>query len=154
RMAVLDPIKLVITNYPEGQTETLTAENNPEDENGGHRSISFSNTLWIERDDFMENPPAKYFRLGKGLKVRLKHAYIIECEDFEKDADGNVTTVYCKYFPESKSGSDTSGIKVKGTMHWLDVNTAKEAEIRLYDRLFKVENPASEEGNFKDYINP
>jgi glutaminyl-tRNA synthetase len=154
RMAVLDPIKLIITNYPEGQSETLQAENNPEDENGGHRPISFSNTLWIERDDFMENPPAKYFRLGKGLKVRLKHAYIIECEDFEKDAAGNVTTVYCKYFPESKSGSDTSGIKVKGTMHWLDANTAKQAEIRMYDRLFKVENPANEEGDFKDYINP
>lgn len=153
RMAVLDPIKLVITNYPEGQSEILNAENNPEDENGGHREISFSNTLWIEREDFMENPPAKYFRLGKGLKVRLKHAYIIECEDYKTDENGNVTEVYCKYFPESKSGSDTSGIKVKGTMHWLDVNTAKEAEIRLYDRLFKVENPAAEEGDFKDYIN-
>lgn len=153
RMAVLDPIKLIITNYPEGQTEILNAENNPEDENGGHREISFSNTLWIEREDFMENPPPKYFRLGKGLKVRLKHAYIVECEDYKTDANGNVTEVYCKYFPESKSGSDTSGIKVKGTMHWLDVATAKEAEIRLYDRLFKVENPAAEEGDFKDYIN-
>ncbi|MBL7704463.1 MAG: glutamine--tRNA ligase/YqeY domain fusion protein [Taibaiella sp.] len=153
RMAVLDPIKLIITNYPEGQTETLNAENNPEDENGGHREISFSNTLWIEREDFMENPPPKYFRLGKGLKVRLKHAYIVECEDYKTDENGNVTEVYCKYFPESKSGSDTSGIKVKGTMHWLDVATAKEAEIRLYDRLFKVENPAAEEGDFKDYIN-
>ncbi len=153
RMAVLDPIKLIITNYPEGQTETLSAENNPEDENGGHREISFSNTLWIEREDFMENPPPKYFRLGKGLKVRLKHAYIVECEDYKTDENGNVTEVYCKYFPESKSGSDTSGIKVKGTMHWLDVATAKEAEIRLYDRLFKVENPAAEEGDFKDYIN-
>lgn len=153
RMAVLDPIKLIITNYPEGQTETLSAENNPEDENGGHRAISFSNTLWIEREDFMENPPPKYFRLGKGLKVRLKHAYIVECEDYKTDENGNVTEVYCKYFPESKSGSDTSGIKVKGTMHWLDVATAKEAEIRLYDRLFKVENPAAEEGDFKDYIN-
>ena len=153
RMAVLDPIKLIVTNYPEGQTEILNAENNPEDENGGHREISFSNTLWIEREDFMENPPAKYFRLGKGLKVRLKHAYIVECEDYKTDENGNVTEVYCKYFPESRSGSDTSGIKVKGTMHWLDVNTAKEAEIRLYDRLFKVENPAAEEGDFKDYIN-
>src|SRR5690606_16957216 len=113
----------------------------------------FSNTLWIEREDFMENPPPKYFRLGKGLKVRLKHAYIVECEDYKTDENGNVTEVYCKYFPESKSGSDTSGIKVKGTMHWLDVATAKEAEIRLYDRLFKVENPAAEEGDFKDYIN-
>ncbi|HTO14647.1 MAG TPA: glutamine--tRNA ligase/YqeY domain fusion protein [Edaphocola sp.] len=154
RMAVLEPLKLTITNYPEGQTEMLSAENNPEDENGGHRMLSFSNTLWIEQSDFMENPPAKYFRLGKGLKVRLKHAYIIECEDFRKDENGNVVEVLCKYFPESKSGSDQSGIKVKGTMHWLDAQTAKEAEIRLYDRLFKVENPASEEGDFKDYINP
>lgn len=153
RMAVLDPIKLIITNYPEGQTEILNAENNPEDENGGHREISFSNTLWIEREDFMENPPAKYFRLGKGLKVRLKYAFIVECEDYKTDENGKVIEVYCKYFPESRSGSDTSGIKVKGTMHWLDVNTAKEAEIRLYDRLFKVENPAAEEGDFKDYIN-
>lgn len=153
RMAVLDPIKLIITNYPEGQTETLSAENNPEDEHGGHREISFSNTLWIERDDFMENPPAKYFRLGVGLKSRLKHAYIVECTGFKKDENGAVTEVYATYFPESKSGSDTSGIKVKGTMHWLDANTAEEAEIRLYDRLFKVENPASEEGDFKDYIN-
>lgn len=153
RMAVLDPIKLIITNYPEGQTETLSAENNPEDENGGHREIGFSNTLWIERDDFMENPPAKYFRLGVGLKSRLKHAYIVECTGFKKDENGNVTEVYCTYFPESKSGSDTSGIKVKGTMHWVDANTAETAEIRLYDRLFKVENPAAEDGDFKDYIN-
>ncbi|HRP89203.1 MAG TPA: glutamine--tRNA ligase/YqeY domain fusion protein [Edaphocola sp.] len=154
RMAVLNPLKLTITNYPEGQTEILSAENNPEDENGGHRPLSFSNTLWIEQEDFMENPPAKFFRLGKGLKVRLKHAYIIECEDFKKDDQGNVIEIFCKYFPESKSGSDTSGIKVKGTMHWLDAKTAMEAEIRLYDRLFKVENPAVEEGDFKDYINP
>jgi glutaminyl-tRNA synthetase len=101
----------------------------------------------------MENPPAKYFRLGVGLKSRLKHAYIVECTGFKKDDNGNVTEVYCTYFPESKSGSDTSGIKVKGTMHWVDANTAETAEIRLYDRLFKVENPATEEGDFKDYIN-
>lgn len=154
RMAVLDPIKLIITNYPEERTELLKAENNPEDENGGHRELSFSNTLWIEREDFMENPPPKYFRLGKGLKVRLKHAYIVECEGHKTDENGNVTEVHCKYFPESKSGSDTSGIKVKGTMHWVDTRTAKEAEIRMYDRLFKVENPAAEEGDFKDHINP
>ncbi|RQO31286.1 glutamine--tRNA ligase [Taibaiella sp. KBW10] len=153
RMAVLDPIKLVITNYPEGQTEILNAENNPEDENGGHRPLAFSNTLWIEREDFMENPPPKYFRLGVGLKVRLKHAYIVECTDYKTDENGKVTEVHCTYFPESKSGNDTSGIKVKGTMHWVDTLTAQTAEIRLYDRLFKVENPASEEGDFKDYIN-
>lgn len=153
RMAVLDPVKLIITNYPEGQSEILNAENNPEDENAGHREITFSRELWIERDDFMENPPAKYFRLAKGHKVRLKHAYIVECEDYKTDENGKVTEIYCKYIPESKSGSDTSGIKVKGTIHWLDVHTAKSAEIRLYDRLFKVENPSAEEGDFKDYIN-
>ncbi|HLU16715.1 MAG TPA: glutamine--tRNA ligase/YqeY domain fusion protein [Edaphocola sp.] len=153
RMAVLDPVKLIITNYPEGQSEILKAENNPEDENAGHREITFSRELWIERDDFMENPPAKYFRLAKGHKVRLKHAYIVECEDYKTDENGKVTEIYCKYIPESKSGSDTSGIKVKGTIHWLDVHTAKSAEIRLYDRLFKVENPSAEEGDFKDYIN-
>lgn len=152
-MAVLDPIKMIITNYPENSSEELPAENNPEDENGGHRSLPFSNTLWIERDDFMENPPAKYFRLGKGLKARLKHAYIVECEDYKVDADGNVTEIHCKYFPDSKSGSDTSGIKVKGTIHWVNEATAKVAEIRLYDRLFKVENPATEAGDFKDYVN-
>lgn len=154
RMAVLDPIKLIIRNYPEGQTEMLPAENNPEDEHAGHREMSFSNTLWIERDDFMETPPPKYFRLGKGLKVRLKHAFIVECEDYETDENGNVTEVYCNYFPESKSGSDNSGIKVKGTMHWLDANTAEQAEVRIYDRLFSVENPMTEEGDFKDYVNP
>src|SRR5690606_27409292 len=153
RMAVLDPVKLIITNYPEGQSEILKAENNPEDENAGHREITFSRELWIERDDFMENPPAKYFRLAKGHKVRLKHAYIVECEDYKTDENGKVTEIYCKYIPESKSGSDTSGIKVKGSIHWLDVHTAKSAEIRLYDRLFKVENPSAEEGDFKDYIN-
>lgn len=153
RMAVLDPIKVIITNYPEGQTETLNAENNPEDEHAGHRDISFSRELWIERDDFMPTPPPKYFRLGLGLKVRLKHAYIIECTDFKMDENGQVTEVHCIYFPESKSGEDKSGIKVKGTMHWLNCASAKTAEVRIYDRLFNVENPASEEGDFKDYIN-
>jgi glutaminyl-tRNA synthetase len=153
RMAVLDPIKLIITNYPEDQTETLPAENNPEDINGGQREISFSKTLFIERDDFMENPPKGYFRLGVGLKTRLKHAYIVECTGFEKDNDGNVTAVHATYFPESKSGNDTSGIKVKGTMHWLNAAECKNATIKLYDRLFKVENPNAEDGDFKDYIN-
>jgi len=153
RMAVLDPIKVIITNYPEGQTETLHAENNPEDEHAGNRDISFSRELWIERDDFMPTPPPKYFRLGPGLKVRLKHAYIIECTDFKMDENGQVTEVHCIYFPESKSGEDKSGIKVKGTMHWLNCASAKTAEVRIYDRLFNVENPASEEGDFKDYIN-
>lgn len=153
-MAVLDPIKLVINNYPEGQFEILKAENNPEDENAGHRDISFSRAIWIERDDFMEDPPKKYFRLGPGLMTRLKHAYIVECTGFDKDENGNVTTVYANYFPESKSGSDSSGIKVKGTIHWVDVATAKTAELRMYDRLFTIEDPTKGEKDFKEYINP
>jgi glutaminyl-tRNA synthetase len=155
RMAVLDPIKLIITNYPEGQTETLHGENNPEVEGGeGGRDIPFSNELYIEREDFMEVPPKKFFRLGVGLMVRLKNAYIVKCEGFNKDADGNITEVHCTYIPESKSGSDTSGINVKGTIHWVSVPHAKTAEVRLYDRLFKSENPAAEEGDFKDDLNP
>lgn len=152
-MAVLDPVKLVITNYPEGQTEELDAENNPEDPNGGTRKMPFSREVWIEREDFMEEPPKKFFRLGPGLMVRLKGAYIVKCEGFKKDDAGNVTEIHCTYIPESKSGSDTSGIHVKGTIHWVNVATAKTAEVRLYDRLFKVEDPSSEEGDFKDYIN-
>lgn len=152
-MAVLDPVKLVITNYPEGQTEELDMENNPEDENGGSRKVPFSREVWIEREDFMEEPPKKFFRLGVGLTVRLKGAYIIECTGFSKDDSGNVTEIQATYIPESKSGQDTSGLKVKGTIHWVNVSTARTAEVRLYDRLFKVENPASEEGDFKSYIN-
>lgn len=152
-MAVIDPVKLVITNY-ESDGELLKAENNPEDDKAGYRDIPFGRELWIERDDFMEDPPKKYFRLGPGLKVRLKHAYIVECTGFDKDADGRVTTVYCQYFPDSKSGSDTSGIKVKGTIHWVNAATALTAEVRLYDRLFTVENPAAAEGSILDYINP
>lgn len=152
-MAVLDPVKLVITNYAEGQTEELDAENNPEDPNGGTRKMPFSREVWIEREDFMEEPPKKFFRLGPGLMVRLKGAYIVKCEGFKKDDAGNITEIHCTYIPESKSGSDTSGIHVKGTIHWVNVATAKTAEVRLYDRLFKVEDPSSEEGDFKDYIN-
>lgn len=152
-MAVLDPVKLVITNYPAGQTEELDAENNPEDASSGSRKLPFSNELWIEREDFMENPPKKFFRLGPGLMVRLKHAYIVKCEDFKKDEDGNITEIHCTYIPESKSGQDTSGINVKGTIHWVSAPHAKTAEVRLYDRLFKVENPSAEDGDFKDYIN-
>lgn len=155
RMAVLDPIKLVITNYPEDRTEEiLEAENNPEDANAGHRSLPFSKELWIERTDFMEDAPKKYFRLGPGLQVRLKHAYIVECHDFKKDDQGHVTEVHCNYFPESKSGHDTSGIKVKGTIHWVSCPHAKEAEIRLYDRLFTVENPAASDAELNELINP
>lgn len=152
-MAVLDPVKLVITNYPEGQTEELELENNPEDHSSGSRKVPFSREVWIEREDFMEEPPKKFFRLGPGLMVRLKGAYIVKCEGFKKDTDGKVTEIHCSYIPESKSGHDTSGINVKGTIHWVNVATAKTAEVRLYDRLFKVEDPSSEEGDFKDYIN-
>jgi len=153
-MAVLDPVKLVITNYPEGQVEELSAENNQEDPEAGRRMLPFSNTLYIEREDFMENPPKKFFRLGPGLAVRLKNAYIIKGDTFEKDENGVITTIYCTYYPESKSGIDNSGLTVKGTIHWVSAAHAATAEIRLYDRLFKVENPGSEEGDFKSYINP
>lgn len=153
-MAVLDPVKLVITNYPEGQVEEMAADNNPEDENAGSRTLPFSNTLYIEREDFMEAPPKKFFRLGPGLMVRLKNAYIIKGESFEKDADGNITTIYATYLPESKSGGDQSGLTVKGTIHWVSAAHAATAEVRIYDRLFTVENPQAEEADFKTLINP
>lgn len=153
-MAVLDPIKLVITNYEKG-TEDLIGENNPEAEDGGGtRVIPFSNELWIEREDFMEVPAKKWFRLAPGAMVRLKFAYIVKCEDFVKDENGNVTEIHCTYIPESKSGNDTSGVNVKGTIHWVSAPHAKTAEIRLYDRLFTSETPDAEEGDFKDYLNP
>ena len=152
-MAVLDPVKLILTNYPEGKKEELKTENGP-DESMGHRQITFSNTLWIEREDFMELPAKKWFRLAPGAMVRLKSAYIVKCESFVKDDTGNITEIHCTYFPESKSGQDTSGLQVKGTIHWLNAADAIAAEMRLYDRLFKAENPSSEEGDFKEYINP
>ena len=155
RMVVFDPIKVVITNYPgNGAEEMVKSENNPEDPNGGEREIPFSAEIYIEREDFMENPPKKYFRLAPGQMVRLKSAYIIKCDEVVKDDQGNVTELRCTYIPESKSGSDTSGIHVKGTLHWVSVKHAIAAEVRLYDRLFRVEDPSSEEGDFKDYINP
>ncbi len=153
RMVVFDPLKIILTNYTNTE-EMLESENNPEDENGGVREIPFSNKIYIERDDFMENPSKKYFRLTPGQMVRLKSAYIIRCNEVIKDADGKVTEVHCTYIPESRSGNDTSGINVKGTLHWVSVKHAITAEVRLYDRLFKVEDPSSEEGDFKDYINP
>jgi glutaminyl-tRNA synthetase len=155
RMAVLDPVKLVIDNYPEGKTEIFHGENNPEVEGGdGSREFPFSRELWIERDDFMEEPTKKYFRLGIGLMVRLKSAYIIKGESIVKDANGNITEIHCSYIPESQSGNDTSGINVKGTIHWVSADHAKSVEVRLYDRLFQVEDPGNEDGDFKDYINP
>lgn len=155
KMVVLDPVKLVITNYPAKQTEEVYSENNPEAENnGGTRAIPFSGELWIEREDFMETPAKKWFRLAPGAMVRLKSAYIIKCENFVKDENGNITEIQCTYIPESKSGNDTSGIHVKGTIHWVSIPHAARAEVRLYDRLFKVENPAAEDGDFLSYINP
>lgn len=155
RMVVLDPIRLIITNYPEGQHEVLKSENNPEAENnGGYRELHFGRELFIEAEDFMEEPAKKWFRLAPGMMTRLKSAYIVKCTGFKKDETGKVAEVYCEYIPESKSGSDTSGINVKGTIHWLSVDKAAEAEIRLYDRLFQTENPSSEEGDFKTYLNP
>ena len=153
-MAVLDPVKLVITNYPEGQEDIFIADNNPEDATAGIREIPFSREVWIEREDFMEVAAKKYFRLAPGNKVRLKNAYIVECTGCAKDDAGNITEVHCIYLPESKSGSDTSGLTVKGTIHWVSIPHAKTAEVRMYDRLFKVEDPANEEGDFKDHINP
>lgn len=152
-MAVLDPVKLVITNYADGHTEELPSENGP-DEAYGHRTIPFSKELWIEREDFMEVPAKKWFRLAPGAMVRLKSAYIVRCDHFIKDENGILLEIQCTYFPESKSGQDTSGLTVKGTIHWVSANHAGIAEVRLYDRLFKVEDPSGEEGDFKDYINP
>lgn len=155
RMVVLDPIKLIITNYPEGQSEILKGENNPElEDNGGYRDLPFGRELWIEAEDFMEEAPKKWFRLAPDKKVRLKSAYIVNCTGCVKDASGKVTEVHCEYIPESKSGQDTSGINAKGTMHWIAADKAAEAEVRLYDRLFQVEDPSSEEGDFKSYMNP
>ncbi len=153
-MAVLDPVKLVITNYPEGQVETLQVENNPEDINSGHRDVPFSREVYIEREDFMEVPPKKFFRLGPGLMVRLKGAYIVKCEDFVKDEFGNITEIHCTYIPESRSGSDTSGIHVKGTIHWVSAQHAVPAEVRVYDRLLILEDASQVGDDFKKFINP
>lgn len=153
RMVVFNPIKIIITNYT-GDGEILHSENNPEDPDGGVREIPFSKEIYIERDDFMEVPSKKYFRLAPGQLVRLKSAYIIKCDEVVKDTDGNISSLHCTYIPESKSGHDTSGINVKGTLHWVSVKTAISLEVREYDRLFKVEDPTDEEGDFKEYLNP
>ncbi len=156
RMVVFDPLKVVITNYEEliGEVEMLQGEDNPEDEASGSREIPFGRELFIEKEDFMEVPPKKFFRLFPGGMVRLKYAYIIRCDEAVKDESGNITELRCTYFPESRSGHDTSGINVKGTLHWVSATNNVTAEIRLYDRLFKVEDPSSAEGDFKDHINP
>jgi glutaminyl-tRNA synthetase len=153
-MAVLDPVELVISNYPEDQVEELSIENNPEDPESGKRSVPFSKNLYIERDDFMLDPPKKFFRLGPDLMVRLKGAYIIKCESFDLNEDGIVKTIYATYFPNSKSGSDTSEIHVKGTIHWVSVPHAVEAEIRSFDRLLIVEDASELGDDFMKFINP
>ena len=154
-MAVMNPVKVIITNYPEGQTETVEMENNPEDSTAGTHKMPFSREIYIERDDFMENPPKKFFRLAPGGEVRLKGAYIIKCEDVVKDAEGNITEIHCTYDPDTRSGLPGSMRKVKGTLHWVSAAHAIDAEARLYDRLFSVENPAEEKDrDFREMLNP
>lgn len=153
RMVVFDPIKVILTNYAEDKIEMLEGENNPEDPAATTREMPFGRDLYIEQEDFMENPPKKYFRLAPGQMVRLKNAYIIRCDEVVKDGKGNIAELRCTYIPESRSGSDTSGINVKGTLHWVSARHAVEVETRMYDRLFKVEDLSNAEGDFKDYIN-
>jgi glutaminyl-tRNA synthetase len=154
KMVVFDPLKLVITNYPD-TVEMLTSEDYPEGtENNSSRELPFSRELYIEREDFMEDPPKKFFRLAPGKSVRLKSAYIITCQEAIKNSAGEIIELRCTYLPESKSGKDHSGLKVQGTLHWVSIQQAIPIELRLYDRLFKVENPGAEEGDFKSYINP
>ncbi|MEC7746437.1 MAG: glutamine--tRNA ligase/YqeY domain fusion protein [Candidatus Neomarinimicrobiota bacterium] len=152
-LAVLDPLKVVITNYPEGQVEELEAVNNPEDPQAGTRKVPFSRDIYIERADFMEDPPKKFFRLGPGREVRLRYAYFITCNKVVKDDDGNITALYCSYDPETKGGSAPDGRKVKGTLHWVSAEHAVDAEVRLYDRLFINQNP-EEGGDFMENLNP
>jgi glutaminyl-tRNA synthetase len=152
RMVVLDPIKVVITNY--SGSEVVTSENNPEDPGSGEREMQFSSEVYIEREDFMENPPKKFFRLSPGGMVRLKAAYIIKCEEMVKNSDGSIKELRCTYVPNSRSGSDTSGVAVKGVIHWVDVKSAVPVEIRQYERLFTAEDMNAAEGEFKDHINP
>lgn len=153
-MAVMDPVKLIITNYPDGQVEDLMIENNPEDPETGKRVVPFTKELYIERDDFMVDPPKKFFRLGPGLQVRLKGAYIITCDQFELNSDGSVKEIHATYIPESKSGQDTSGIHVKGTIHWVSIPHAIQAEVRLFDRLLIVEDAGELGDDFTKFINP
>ena len=152
-MVVFNPLKIIITNYPEGQVEMMQSENNPEAETITYRVVPFSRELYIERDDFMEHPPKKFFRLAPGAMVRLKSAYIIHCDEVLKDETGNITALHCSYLPESKSGAEGANIKVKGTLHWVSVAHAITAEVRLYDRLFTMENVDDAPGDFKNYIN-
>lgn len=152
--AVINPVKLTITNYPEEMTEEMEAINNPEDENGGTHTITFSRNLWIERDDFMEDAPKKFFRLSVGREVRLKNAYIIKCTGCTKDDKGNITEILAEYDPTSKSGMEGANRKVKGTLHWVSRDHCHKAEVRIYDRLFNVENPSADERDFRELLNP
>lgn len=154
-MAVLNPLKVVITNYPEGDVEYLPAINNPEDESAGSRELPFSRELWIEREDFMEDAPKKFFRMAPGREVRLKYAYFVTCNEVIKDEEGNLLELHCTYDPLSKGGKSPDGRKVKGAMHWVDANNCLEAEVRLYDRLFNVEAPdGDKDKDFKEFLNP
>lgn len=152
--AVLDPVKLIITNYPEGQTEEMEAVNNPEREGDGTHTITFSRELWMERADFMEDAPKKFFRMVPGKEVRLKNAYIVKCTGCKKAADGTIEEVYAEYDPSSRSGLEGANRKVKGTLHWVSVAHSLPAEVRLYDRLFNVENPSADERDFRELLNP
>ncbi len=152
--AVLNPVKLVITNYPEDRTEELEAVNNPENEADGTHNITFSRELWIERDDFMEDAPKKFFRMTPGKEVRLKNAYIIKCTGCKKDTEGNVVEIYAEYDPDSKTGMEGANRKVKGTLHWLSTKHCRPAEVRLYERLFSVENTSADERDFHELLNP
>jgi glutaminyl-tRNA synthetase len=153
-MAVLRPLKVVLENYPEGQVEWMDAVNNPEDPDAGTRKVPFSRELYIEQDDFMENPPHKFFRLAPGREVRLRYGYFIHCTGVVKDDDGNVTELRCTYDPATRGGNAPDGRKVKATIHWVSAEHAVPAEVRLYDRLFTVENPGGQEDDFKNYLNP
>ena len=152
--AVLNPVKLIITNYPEGQTEEMQAVNNPENEADGTHTVTFSRTLWMERDDFMEDAPKKFFRMVPGKEVRLKNAYIVKCTGCKKAADGTIEEIYAEYDPETKTGLPGANRKVKGTLHWVNANDCVKAEVRLYDRLFTVENPSADERDFRELLNP
>ena len=155
RVSVIqNPVKLILTNYPEGQTEMMTMDNNPENLEEGQHEMPFTRELWIEREDFMENPPKKFFRMSPDKEVRLKGAYIIKCTGVKKDENGEIEEIYATYDPETRSGLPGADRKVKGTLHWVSAPTAVEAEIRDYDRLFAVENPSAEEGDFRDLLNP
>lgn len=152
--AVINPVKLVITNYPEDKTEEMTAVNNPENEADGTHGITFGRNLWIEREDFMEDAPGKFFRMTPGKEVRLKNAYIVKCTGCSKDDNGNITEIYAEYDPQSKSGMEGANRKVKGTLHWVSADHCVKAEVRRYDRLFNVENPGADERDFRELLNP